>query len=99
MFYILNLNNNQDRKNCRALKTMQEKGIEIKINHRLQSRLFIGYQLLNDDFYGGILIIGSFDFNREGLAGERRDAGIITTHPDLIKSAITFFKELWETEY
>ena len=43
----------------------------------------------------GTLIIGSFDFNTECIGAERYDAGIKTSHPDLIKSAVNFFEGIW----
>jgi len=45
------------------------------------------------------LIIGSFDLDQAGLGGNRRDAGIITTHPDLVKSAVEYFETVWEDHY
>jgi hypothetical protein len=83
-----------DYNNLTALRKMQDAGIEIKVNDMLHARLFVGYNqevsLSND-----ILLLGSFDFNREGLSGEKRNAGIITRNPDLVKSAREFFEGMW----
>lgn len=43
----------------------------------------------------GLLILGSFDFNTECIGKERHDAGVKTSHPDLVKSAIDFFNQVW----
>ena len=47
----------------------------------------------------GLLVLGSFDFNKEGMNEERKDAGIKTSHPDLIESAFDYFNKVWEDEY
>ena len=95
----LDLRHAQDRRNLSALRRMQDDGIEIRINDRNHSRLLVIYRTEEGTIINGALVIGSFDFNREGLSGERRDAGIITLHPDLVESAVAFFNEIWETRY
>jgi hypothetical protein len=96
----LNLKRNpQDRRNLRALKKMQDAGIEIRISARNHSRLLLVYRTEEDTVTRGALVVGSFDFNKECFAHERKDAGIVTKHPDLVKSAVSFFNEIWETPY
>jgi len=84
----------RDEKNLQALKKLSGDGVALKLNNRLHARLFIAYNptLLDQ---GGLLIVGSFDFNTECIGLERYDAGIITKHPDLVKSAITLFNQVW----
>ena len=49
------------------------------------------------EFLGtGLLVIGSFDFNTEGMSKERYDAGIKTKNPDLVLSATELFMKIWE---
>jgi hypothetical protein len=91
---LLNLRSVRDQKSLASLRKMQDVDVEIRINHRLHCRMLI---LTNED-YKGLLILGSFDFNKEGMGAERRDAGIQTQHPDLIKSALDYFNELWENK-
>jgi hypothetical protein len=76
---------------------MQEKGIEIRVNDRIHTRLFIGYsdRDLNTDS-NGVLLLGTFDFNKEGLSEDKINAGILTRHPDLVKSARELFERVWE---
>ncbi|MGA3291206.1 MAG: phospholipase D-like domain-containing protein [Candidatus Bathyarchaeia archaeon] len=87
----------QDRLNLNALRKMQEKGIEIRVNDRIHTRLFIGYsdRDLNTDS-NGVLLLGTFDFNKEGLSEDKINAGILTRHPDLVKSARELFERVWE---
>lgn len=80
----------RDRKNLEALKKLSEAGAEIKFNNRLHARLLVARTHIS-----GLLILGSFDFNTECIGKERYDAGIKTSHPDLIQSAIDFFEQVW----
>ena len=77
---------------------MQDEGIDIKIHKRLHARFLISY---NDSPGGrhGTLLLGSFDFNKEGILGERRDVGILTENPDLVDSAIEYFNRIYNEEY
>jgi hypothetical protein len=45
---------------------------------------------------GGLLLIGSFDFNTECIGKDRYDAGIKTKHPDLVESATKLFEQIWD---
>jgi hypothetical protein len=44
------------------------------------------------------IVLGSFDFNRDSLSGVKRNSGIHTGNPDLCKSAISFFEDMWDSE-
>jgi len=79
-----------------VLREMAEKGIKVGVNKNAHGRLFIAYGDRNH-LEEGLLILG-FDFDKEGLSGERKDAGIITKHPDLMQSAIDFFERIWDDE-
>ena len=81
----------RDRRNLEALKKLAKAGAEIKINNRLHARFFVAHKP-----FIGLLVIGSFDFNTECIGKERYDAGIKTTHPDLVKSAIKLFEQIWD---
>ena len=94
----LNLSRNQDQRNLRALRKMQDEDIKIKIHKRIHSRLLLSYTIADSNIYG-MLLLGSFDLNKEGTNAERRDAGIVTEHPDLVKSDIDYFNNVWEEEY
>ena len=76
-------------------RAMQGAGAKIKVNQRVHGRMF----LCRYQEHKGVLILGSFDFNKEGMGEERRDVGIKTSHPDLIKSAYKYFNGLWDDEY
>ena len=39
--------------------------------------------------------MGSFDYNTECIGRERYDAGLKTSNPDLVNSAIAFFEQVW----
>jgi hypothetical protein len=95
----------QDRRNLRALRKMQSEGIEIKIHKRLHARFLVSYRLSGTRIERaafahafGQLLLGSFDFNKEGIVGERRDIGILTEHPDLVV-AVKYFEKLWNEDY
>ena len=84
----------------RKLSTIEPKGegagVEIKFSDIVHARLFVAFNRLpQTEDYSGLLILGSFDFNKDGIAGQRLDAGISTKNPDLIKSAIKLFEEMW----
>ena len=89
----------RDKKNLQALKKLNKAGAEIRVNDRLHARFLVSYisGLLNKDepIWRGLLLIGSFDFNTECIGMERYDAGIKTSHPDMIESAVKLFEEIW----
>jgi len=89
----------RDKKNLQALKKLNKAGAEIRVNDRLHARFLVSYisGLLDKDepIWRGALLIGSFDFNTECMGLERYDAGIKTSHPDLIESAVKLFEEIW----
>ncbi|MFB0559952.1 MAG: phospholipase D-like domain-containing protein [Candidatus Lokiarchaeia archaeon] len=82
----------RDRRNLEALKKLAEAGAEIRVNIRLHARFLVAHHPVTRR---GFLLIGSFDFNTEGMGSERYDAGIKTRHPDLVKSAIELFEQIW----
>jgi hypothetical protein len=94
----LDVKKTRDRKNLQALKKLAGAGAEIKVNERLHARFLVAYNPVSGHSsidYWGLLLIGSFDFNTECLGRERYDAGIKTRNPDLIKSAVKLFEQIW----
>ena len=95
----LDVNKLRDRKNLQVLKKLNEARAEVRVNDRLHARFLVSYipGLLDGDMpiWRGTLVIGSFDFNKEGMGKERHDAGIRTSHPDLIESAVKLFNQIW----
>jgi hypothetical protein len=89
------LGSKRDRRNMEALKKLAGAGVEIKFNSRLHARLLVAFNAPAPQIRG-LLILGSFDFNTECIGKERYDAGIRTTHPDLILSAIRLFEQVWK---
>ena len=82
----------RDRKNLDTLRKLAKAGAEIKVNNRLHARFLVAH---NPIIERGLLIIGSFDFNTECIGRERYDAGVKTRHPDLVKSAVSLFDQIW----
>ena len=82
----------RDEKNLQALTKLAGAGAEVKFNNRLHARFLVAHR----PAIGGLLVIGSFDFNTECLGRERYDAGIKTKHPDLVKSAVSLFEQIWK---
>lgn len=82
--------NPREKKNLEALRKLSKAGVEVKFNYRLHARLLVAHTPIS-----GLLILGSFDYNTECIGKERYDAGIRTSHPDLIQSAIDFFEQVW----
>jgi hypothetical protein len=78
-----------------TLKTMQKVGVQIKVNDKMHGRLFLSYNIERDPNNNNELVLGSFDFNKEGLTADRRDFGIITRNPDLIDAAKKSFESVW----
>ena len=89
-----NVKRANDRKNLASLRKIQDAEVEIMVNHRTHFRMF-----LCKGEKQGLLVLGSFDFNKEGMNEERRDAGIYTTHPDLVESAYEYFNIIWDDEH
>ena len=93
---------NRDMSSLLYLRRLQEMNIKIRAPakgaRRVHSRLLV-YYLKEDEKilpFEGRLVMGSFDFNKEGLGrGERRDAGIRTQNPDLVESAVEHFNSIW----
>jgi len=88
----------RDKKNLEALKKLVSAGAQIKVNNRLHARFLVTYNISHGAPFGGLLVIGSFDFNTECIGMERYDAGIRTRHPDLINSAIALFEQIWNEQ-
>jgi len=87
----------RDRKNLEALEKLRQTGAEVKVNDRLHARFLVGYTHGQKETRG-LLLIGSFDFNTECIGKDRYDAGIFTTHPDLVTSATQLFEEIWNEQ-
>jgi hypothetical protein len=86
----------RDRRNLEALEKLVKAGAEVKFNNRLHARFLVAHNLARDASLRGLLVIGSFDFNTECLGRERYDAGIKTMNPDLVKSAVSLFEQIWK---
>jgi hypothetical protein len=87
------LNNKREKKNLEVMRKLCKAGAEIKVNNRLHARFLIAH---SPEFPGiGLLVVGSFDFNTEGMSKERYDAGIKTKNPDLVVSALRLFEQIW----
>lgn len=82
----------RDKRNLEVLRKLADAGAEIKFNNRLHARFLVA----SNPALGGLLLIGSFDFNTECIGKERYDAGIRTRHPDLVESAIKLFEQIWD---
>lgn len=95
----LNVRYARDRKNMQALRKLVKAGAEVKFNDRLHARFLVAYNPVKDHpsvKYWGLLLIGSFDFNTECIGRERYDAGVKTMNPDLVKSAVELFEQIWK---
>lgn len=85
----------REEKNLMALYELSEAGAKIKVNNRSHARFLVAFYPYQEKVRGK-LIIGTFDFNSDCLSRERFDAGIKTSHPDLIRSAIELFNQIWD---
>lgn len=95
----LNLNKSRDKKNFDTLKKLNEnKIIECRINVRNHSRFLLQYNELKS-MHKGYLIIGTFDFNKEGVGGTRRDSGIFTRNSEILKQTKEYFFKCWENTH
>lgn len=94
---FLDIKKPRDKKNLQALRKLANAGAEIKVNDRLHARFLVAYDQVQKPSlrYWGLLLIGSFDFNTECIGRERYDAGIKTRHPDLVRSAVELFEQIW----
>jgi len=83
-----------NKKNLEALKIIKKEGGKVKIHKTLHARMFIG---CNEDTDTMCLIIGTYDYNREGISGENVNAGLYTSNPEIIKRAKDFFLAQWNS--
>jgi len=88
----------RDKQSLNTLRKLGEAGVKVKLNDRLHARFLVAFNRYHKQppKVGGFLVIGSFDFNKEGFAAERYDAGLKTQHPDLVQSAMEFFEKVWK---
>jgi len=82
----------KDDPNRRALEALADMGVIVKVNVDAHARMFIGF---HERPYVSELLLGSFDFNRDGLSRHKVNAGIITKNPDLVREAVDFFEKIW----
>jgi len=87
----------RDQDNLKALRKLQDEGVNVRIHSRLHCRMLIAYTYTKDEIprAQGHLILGTFDYNDEGVTAKKRNAGIKTMNPDLLKSAVKYFDDLW----
>ena len=93
-FRVLSIDPKSNKINLEALKEIKEEGGKVKIHRTLHARMFIG---CNEDTDSMCLIIGSYDYNREGISGENVNIGLYTSNPELIKQAKAFFLVQWNS--
>ena len=94
-FRVLSLHTTNNR-NLESLKLIKKAGGQVKMHRTLHARMFIGY---NEETDTNCLIIGTFDYTREGYGGENVNASLLTHNPEIIKQARDFFLEEWNSEY
>ncbi len=82
----------KDDPNRRALEALADMGVIVKVNVDVHARMFIGY---HEQPNVSELLLGSFDFNRDGLSRHKVNAGIITKNPDLVQEAVAIFEKIW----
>lgn len=73
---------------------LADAGALIKVNDRAHARFLVAHS----PGIGGLLLVGSFDFNTECIGMERYDAGVMTMHPDLVQSALKLYDQIWEDQ-
>jgi len=84
----------QDQGNLDALRRVEKSGAEVRVHPMLHARIFY----LSRDGQPWGVIVGSGDIKSDCLGGRRFDAGIWSNHPDVIQSAVNFFKRVWDDE-
>lgn len=93
-FRILAIDPKGNSANMKALKDIKEEGGKVKIHKTLHARMFIGCNEVADIMF---LLIGTHDYNREGISGENLNVGLYTRNPEIIKKAKDFFLEQWDS--
>jgi len=91
---ILSIDPKGNQINLDALNKMKEDGARVKIHRKLHARMFIGYNEKRDIME---LMIGSYDYNREGYSGENINVCISSRNPELIHEARKFFMKHWRS--
>lgn len=91
---ILSIDPRGNKNNLRALTKLKANGAKVKIHPALHARIFIGY---NGSTSSWETIIGSYDYNREGISGENINASIASRDICVIQEAREFFLDLWDS--
>lgn len=86
--------NDPENANRRSLEALADLGFEIKVNVDVHARMFLGYNREHPKI--SELLLGSFDFNRDGISRRKYNAGIRTRNEDLVQEAVAFFENIWE---
>jgi RNA binding exosome subunit len=88
------LDQKRDQENLEVMQKLFEAGAEIKVNYRMHARFLVAHSPEFSPGYG-LLVVGSFDFNKDSMSKERYDAGIRTKNPDLVAPAVRLFEQIW----
>lgn len=86
--------NNEDNPNRLCLEALADLGVEVKVSVDTHARIFIGYN--KERPHNSELLLGSFDFNRDGLSRRKANAGIRTRNEYLVQEAVAFFESTWD---
>jgi len=94
---ILSLPFSKDQRgknNRRALEKLARFKLKVRVNEDLHARMLI---LFNESDIENEVVLGSFDFNRDGLSQAKLNSGIKSRHTDVFNSAKKFFESVWES--
>lgn len=93
-FRVLSIDPRKNKSNLNALNELKKEGAKVKIHDTLHARMFIGITEETDTWY---LIVGSYDYNREGISGENENIGMYTENPEIVKQAREIFMKYWSS--
>ena len=79
--------------NRRALEKIEKAGGQVRVNDDLHVRIYLAYHSVAISQ----LMVGSFDFNRDGLSKAKTNIALLTHNQDLAEEALAFFDRIWES--
>jgi hypothetical protein len=83
--------------NKRTLEKLQRLKVEVRVNNYLHGRMALFFE---PEPAGGRhrwceIVLGSFDFNKDSLSGDKTNAGIHSMNPDLVEAGQKLFEKVW----
>lgn len=86
--------------NKRTVEKLQRLKVNVRVNDYLHGRMALFFEPAPE---GGRhrwceIVLGSFDFNKDSLSGDKTNAGIHSRNPDLVEAGQKLFEKVWASK-